>query len=174
MRTFHHCAAIAGVVLAPLFAAPMAHAATVLDPGLWQDTETGTEDGQPVKPEVTTECMSAKDAEDPAKALSELKGSAGQQCSRMEVRRSGNGFAIEMRCGDPKQFFIDMTATYTIHDRRHYSGRMKTTVLLGGRKTTSDKQVESKWIGACKKQAGGRQERNRPGQGPAVAMQFED
>ena len=44
-----------------------------------------------------------------------------------------------------------MAATNTIHDRRHYGGRMKSTVVFGGRKITSDKQVDSKWIGACKK-----------------------
>jgi hypothetical protein len=56
-----------------------------------------------------------------------------------------------MRCGDPKQFSMEMTATYTIHDRRRYSGRLKSTVVFGGQKTTSDKQIESKWIGACNK-----------------------
>jgi len=150
MPSFDRLAA-AGVIMALLLAAPMANAKTVLDPGMWQDTETGTENGKPAKPEVTTECMSAKDAEDPAKSLSELKGGAGQQCSKMDVRRSGNTFSIDMRCGDPKQFSMEMTATYTIHDRRHYSGTLKTTVVIGGQKTTSDKRIESKWIGACKK-----------------------
>ncbi len=150
MTSFDHLAA-AGVVMALLLTAPTANAKTLLDPGLWQDTETGTENGQPVKPEVTTDCMSAEDAADPAKSLSELKGSAGQQCSKVDVRRSGNTFSIDMRCGDPKQFSMEMTATYTLHDRRHYSGRLNSTVIFGGQKTTSDKQIEAKWIGACKK-----------------------
>lgn len=150
MISFDCRSAACGAVVALLLAVPAARAKTVLDPGLWQDTETGTENGQPVKPEVATECLSEKDAEDPAKSLSQLKGSADQQCSKVDVRQSGNSFSIDMRCGDPKQFSMDMTATYTIQDRRHYSGRMKTTVVFGGRKTTSDKQIESKWIGACK------------------------
>lgn len=144
-------AAAAAVVLALLLAAPTANAKTVLDPGLWQDTETGTENGKPVQAEVTTDCMSAEDAADPAKSLSDMQASAGQQCSKLDVSRSGNTFSIDMRCGDPKQFSMEMTATYTIHDRRHYSGTLKSTVVLGGQKTTSDKRIESKWIGACKK-----------------------
>ena len=31
-----------------------------LDPGLWQDTETGEEDGKPVEPDVTTDCMTRR------------------------------------------------------------------------------------------------------------------
>ena len=151
MASFDYRSAACGVVLAFLLAMPAAGAKTVLDPGLWQDTETGTENGQPAKPQVTTDCMSAEDAEDPEKALTAMKQNAGQQCSKMEVHRSGNGFSIDMRCGDPKQFSIDMVATYTIHDRRHYSANIKSTVVFGGRKIASDKQVDSKWIGACKK-----------------------
>jgi hypothetical protein len=151
MTSFDRLVPAAVVVMALLLAAPGADAKTVLDPGLWQDTETGTENGQPAKPEVTTDCMSAEDAADPAKSLSDLKGSAGQQCSKVDVRQSGNTFSIDMRCGDPKQFSMEMTATYTIHDRRRYSGRLKSTVVFGGQKTTSDKQIESKWIGACNK-----------------------
>ncbi len=151
MASFDYRSAACGVVLAFLLAVPAAGAKTVLDPGLWQDTETGTENGQPTKPQVTTDCMSAEDAEDPEKALTAMKQNAGQQCSKMEVHRSGNTFSIDMRCGDPKQFSMDMAATYTIHDRQHYSAKIKSTVVFGGRKTTSDKQVVSKWIGACKK-----------------------
>ena len=151
MTQYNRLGAAAAIVVALCLAAPGADGRTVLEPGLWQDTETGTENGQPVKPEVTTECMSAEDAADPAKSLSDLKGGAGQQCSKMDVRSSGNTFSIDMRCGDPRQFSMEMTATYTIHNRRHYSGRLKSTVVLGGQKTTSDKQIESKWISACNK-----------------------
>ena len=140
-----------GFVFAVLLAMPAAGAKTVLEPGLWQDTETGTENGAPAKPEVTTDCMSAADAEDPEKALTAMKKSAGRQCSKMETHRAGNTFSIDMRCGDPKQFAIDMAAAYTIHDRHHYSGRMKSTIVFGGRTITSDKRIEAEWIGACKK-----------------------
>jgi len=151
MATLDSRAAACGAVLALLLAVPSASAKTVLDPGMWQDTETGTENGKPAKPQVTTDCMSAEDAEDPEKALTAMKQNAGQQCSKMDIHRSGDSFSIDMRCGDPKQFAMDMAAAYTIHDRRHYSARIKSVVVFGGRKTTSDKQVESKWIGPCTK-----------------------
>ena len=152
MSLVDRLAAAGGVIIMVLLlAAPAVDAKAVLEPGLWQDTDTGTENGQPAKPEVTTDCMSAEDAADPARSLAAIKDSAGQQCSKMDVRQSGNGFTLDMRCGDPKQFSMEMTATYTIHDRRHYSGTLKSTVVLGGQKTTSDKRIESKWIGACKK-----------------------
>lgn len=151
MITLDRLTAAGCVGLALALLAPVANAKTVLDPGLWQDTESGTENGKPAKPKVTTECMSEKDAEYPEKALTEMKNNAGQQCSKMDVHRSANGFSFDMRCGDPKQFSMDMAAAFTIHDRRHYSGHIKTTVVFGGHKTTGDKKIESKWIGACKK-----------------------
>ena len=151
MKSFDRLAVTGAAALALLLAAPAANAKTVLDPGLWQDTETGTENGKPAKPKVTTDCMSEKDAEDPEKALTAMKKDAGQQCSKMDVHRAGNTFSIDMHCGDPKQFSMDMTAGYTIRDRRHYSGHLKTNVVFGGQKMTSDKQIDSKWIGTCKK-----------------------
>lgn len=143
--------AVCGVAVALLLAIPAARAKTMIEPGLWQDTETGTENGQPAKPKVETDCISAKEAEDPGKTLTAMKGSGPQQCRKVEVHRSGNRFSINMSCGDPRQFSMDMVASYTIQDRRHYSGRMKTTVVFAGHKTTSDKRVVSKWIGVCKK-----------------------
>jgi len=154
MASFDRLAGIivAGVVAIGLLSAVPARAKTVLDPGLWQDTETGTENGKPVKPKVTTDCMSKKDAAYPAKALSEMKSSAGQQCSKVEVNHADSGFSIVMHCGDPKRFAMDMAATFTIQDRRHYSGLVKTTVVFSGRKMTGEKRIASKWIAAsCKK-----------------------
>jgi hypothetical protein len=46
---------------------------------------------------------------------------------------------------------FDIAATYTFLDRRNYTGTMKSTVVLAGQKTTADKKIVSKWIGACKK-----------------------
>lgn len=139
------------VVAAGLLAAAPARAAIELDPGEWQDTETGTENGQPAKPEVTTDCIKPEDAKDPVKALTAMKDQQAGQCKTVDVKQSGNTVSYVMQCGDPKQMSIDIAATYTFIDRRHYTGTLKSTVVLAGQKTTSDKKVESKWIGACKK-----------------------
>ena len=104
-----------------------ARAAIELEPGQWQDTETGDEDGKPVKPEVTSDCMTPED-----------------------VKQSGNTVSIVMMCGDPKEMQIDMTGSYTFIDRKHYTGTMKTTIIIAGKTSTANKSVDSKWIGACK------------------------
>lgn len=148
MLTMSRCGLALCVSL--LFAASPARAAIELDPGMWQDTETGTEDGQPAKPEVTTDCMKPEEAKDPVKALSAMKEQAGQ-CKTLDIKQNGNTVSFVMQCGDPKQMSIDIAATYTFLDRRHYAGTLKSTVILAGKKTTSDKKVESKWIGACTK-----------------------
>lgn len=121
-----------------------------LTPGNWQDTETGIEDGKPVPPQVTTDCMSPEEAKDPIKVLTAMKDTAGE-CARFDVRQAGNAVSIIMQCGDPKQMAIDMEATYTFLTPKHYTGTLKSTVILGGRKSTADKKVDSVWLGACKK-----------------------
>lgn len=133
-----------------LFAATPAFAAIELDPGQWQDTETGTEDGKAVKAEVTSECMSPEEAKDPVKQLAVMKNAGAGQCKKLDVKESGNTVSIVMLCGDPKEMQIDLTGAYTFHNKRHYSGKMKTAVTIGGKVSTADKTVESKWVGPCK------------------------
>ncbi len=133
-----------------LFAADPARAAIQLEPGNWQDTETGEEDGKPVPPQVVTDCMTPEEARDPVKVLTTMKDSAGQ-CQKVEVKQNGNTITFIMQCGDPKQMSMDMLATYTFINSKHYSGSLKSTVILAGKKTTADKKVDSIWIGACKK-----------------------
>jgi hypothetical protein len=144
-------AALGLVIGLCVLAAPAARAAFALDPGQWQDTETGTENGQPAKPEVTSDCMTPAEAEDPVKVLLTLKDQQAGQCKTVDVKQNGNTVSFVMKCGDPKQMSFDIAATYTFMDRRHYTGTLKSMVILAGHKTTSDKKVDSKWIGACKK-----------------------
>lgn len=122
-----------------------------LEPGNWQDTETGQEDGKPVPPQVTTDCMTPEEAKDPVKSLTAMKDQAGGQCSRLEVKQTGNVVTFIMQCGDPKQMMMDMQATYAFVSTKRYTGTLKSTVILAGKTSTANKQVESVWLGACKK-----------------------
>ena len=143
---------LAGAALAALcvFVWP-ARAAIQLDPGEWQGTETGTENGQPAEPEVTTECVTAQDAKDPVKALTQLKDTAGQQCKTMNVHESGNTLSFDMACGDAKTILIAVTMTMTFQNSRHYTGRIKSNVGFAGKTLATDKQIDAKWISAtCK------------------------
>jgi hypothetical protein len=144
--------AVFGLFAAALICAQPAFAAIELEPGMWQDTETGTENGQPAKPETTTDCMTAEEAKDPVKALLAMKDQSAGQCKTLDVKQSGNTVSMVMQCGDPKQMLIDIAASYTFLDRKNYTGTMKSTVILAGQKTTSDKKIVSRWIAAsCKK-----------------------
>ncbi len=134
-----------------LFAAAPALAAIQLEPGEWQDSETGTENGQSVKNEITTGCMTAEEAKNPVKALSAFKAGAGQQCKTMNVKQSGYTLAFDMECGDPKIMSIAISMHFTFLNSRHYTGTVKSKVVYAGKTTTADKQLDSKWIGACRK-----------------------
>src|SRR5665811_866468 len=96
------------VALSSLFlivAAHPARAAIELEPGMWQDTETGEENGKPAKPEVTSDCMTPEEAKDPVKALAVMKDNPGQ-CKKLELKENGNVVSVEMQCGDPKELSI--------------------------------------------------------------------
>ncbi len=140
------CAALCVALL--LFAASPVRAVE-LEPGQWQDTETGEEDGQPVKPEITSDCMSPEEAKDPVKQLSVLKDDNGQ-CKKLDIKESGNTVSVVMLCGDPKEMLIDLTGTYTFVDRKHYTGAMKSIITIAGKTATANKTVDSKWLGPCK------------------------
>ena len=92
-RAFTLIAAV-GAIAAP------AHAIQ-LKPGLWQDVETGMDNGKMSKPEVHRTCMSAEEARGPVKTI--LKDAEGQKCDKYEVKENGNTVTAEIRCGDPKE-----------------------------------------------------------------------
>src|SRR5471030_2608647 len=134
---------VAAAVIAGSFLKPIcAFAAIELDPGQWQDTETGDEDGKPVKPEVTSDCMSPEEAKDPVKSLAVMKD-AGGQCKKLEVKETGNVVSVDMQCGDPKEMEINLTGTYTFIDRKHYTGTMKSVITIAGKQTSASKSVDS-------------------------------
>ncbi len=135
-----------------LMSAPV-RAAMQLEPGEWQATEIGTENGESVEPEVTTNCMTAEEAKDVVKALSQLQDTAGQKCKTMHVNDSGPTLSFDMECGDAKQILIAVSMTITFLNARHYTGTIKSHVAYAGKTVTSDKHLDSKWIAAaCKKQ----------------------
>jgi hypothetical protein len=132
-----------------LLATP-AVAAIQVTPGQWQDTETGTEDGKPVPAKVSADCITPEEAADPVKVLTAIKRTA-DKCQKLEVKQIGDVVTFTMQCGDPQQMSFDIEATYTFINAKHYAGALKSTVILAGKKATSDKKIDSVWLGACKK-----------------------
>jgi hypothetical protein len=122
-----------------------------LRPGTWQETETGTEDGKPVPAKTETSCMTPEEAKDPLTGLSPEKEMKGQ-CKSYDVRKTANGLSFRMDCGDPRQFSINIVASYTFTSPTHYTGTMKSSVSMMGKKSTADKKIEGRWVSAqCKK-----------------------
>ncbi len=149
-KVIRHAAVLAAALL---MAALPARAAMQIEPGEWQDTETGTEDGKPVPPEVTTGCMTTDDAKDVVKALTRLQETAGKKCKAMHVKDNGNTLSFDMECGDATTMLIAVSMNLTFENARHYTGTIKSNVVYGGKAITSDKQLDSKWIAAaCKKE----------------------
>lgn len=143
-------------VLLALFAAASPALALDIQPGLWQDTETGEVNGKPLPPKVSTDCVSAADAKDIAKrAQDELQKSMQeqkQQCSKLGVKESGNTILFEMKCGDPKQGSIDVTTVITIQSPQHTTNVTKSAMSFMGQTMVSNMTTDSKWVAAaCKK-----------------------
>jgi hypothetical protein len=149
---------LCGALLAAafIFAARPAGAEIKLDPGTWQQVESGTEDGKPAEPVTYTDCLTPEQAKDPIKALSDLKNLAslvGQRCKTMQINQDANTVSVDFACGDETSTYIGINLKFNFVDARHYTGAVKSTFVFKGKKTTSDKTIDAKWLdAACKKE----------------------
>ncbi len=129
-------------------------AATQLQPGEWQTTETGTENGQPVPPKVDKECMKADEARDATSLVNEMKKEMtgqGAQCQAADIQQNGDTVTYALKCAMEKQFIFNISGTYTLQSPTRYAGRMKSEIAMMGQKTSADKTIEAVRIGDCKK-----------------------
>jgi hypothetical protein len=141
------CGLVAGALL--LIAVAPALAEVQLQPGLWQETETGSENGRPAKSETSTRCMTAEEAAQPSKAVvfdAELR----KHCRTLDFKRDGDVLTIRLQCGQ-QAFSVNIGATFTFHSPQHYSGVMKLAIRLGRIKLSTDKTIDARRIGACPK-----------------------
>jgi hypothetical protein len=129
-------------------AATGARAETQLQPGLWQETETGSENAKPAKVETTTRCMTAEEAKQPSKAIVFDK-IVRQHCKVLELTRTGDDLAFRMQCGTDG-FAVNMGANFTIRSPQHYSGTIKASLRLGTFRLTADKKIDAHRVGECK------------------------
>jgi hypothetical protein len=126
----------------------MALAETELQPGLWQETEIGSENNLPAKAETSTRCMTAEEAKQPSKAIV-FDETLRKQCHALDYKRAGDVLNLRMQCGRPG-FLINVGATFTIHSPQHYSGIMKLAIELATLKFSTDKKIDARRIGDCK------------------------
>ncbi|MGE0565680.1 MAG: DUF3617 domain-containing protein [Pseudolabrys sp.] len=135
-----------------------AHAAIQLQPGEWRTTETGTENGKAVPPQVETDCMTPEEARDATNIVKEMRKQmteqGGAQCQTFDIKQSGETVTFVMKCGTPQQFSFDISGTYTFVSATRYTGTMKSDVRVMGQRTSSDKKIEAVRVGECKPGAG--------------------
>lgn len=132
-------------------------AATQLQPGEWQTTETGSENGKPVPPRVEKECMTPEEARDATSLVNEMKKEMtdqGAQCETADVRQSGDTVTYNLKCKAEQKLVFEITGTYTLVSATRYTGKMKSEIIFAGQKMTSDKSVEAVHVGACRPGAG--------------------
>jgi len=145
-RTLTKSLAVAALAL--LLARPAV--AIELEPGEWQGTESGTENGEPAAPQTSTACISKADSRDLVKALTALKEVAGQKCATVDLHDEAKSLSFRIECGTPDKLSIFVDVKLTFENARHYSGEIKSSISLGGKTTSSDKQIDSRRIGPCK------------------------
>jgi hypothetical protein len=128
--------------------------AVELQPGLWQDSETGSENGQPAPPATVTNCLTPDETKDLIKGFSpekEVKALRGR-CKTLDAKQSAAGFSMRVQCGDPAEFALDVTANYTFTGPQSYTATMKSIVTTMGAASVMDKKIEGRWVSAsCKR-----------------------
>ncbi len=96
-------ASFAVVVGIGVLAVHPAQAANEIQPGLWQDPETGDVNGKQTPPKAATDCVKPEDAKDPVKMIQAYFKEQALQCAKLRVKENGNVILFEMQCSDPKQ-----------------------------------------------------------------------
>jgi hypothetical protein len=126
-----------------------------LEPGTWQQVESGTENGEAAEPVTYVDCLTPEEAKDPIKAMSNLKEMGeliGRQCKELDVHQGADTVSVKFACGDEATNFVGVSLEFKFLDPRHYTGTIKSTFVFKGTKTTSDKTIEAKWLKAeCEK-----------------------
>jgi hypothetical protein len=145
MWRFPTCALFVAVFL---LAAPPARAEIALQPGLWQETETGFENNQPAKSETSTRCMTAEEAAQPNKAVV-FDAVLRKHCQALDYKRAGDKLTLRLQCG-AQGFAVNIAASFIIHSPQHYSGIMKLAIHLATMKFAADKTIDARRIGECK------------------------
>jgi hypothetical protein len=139
-----------GISAGCLSASVSARAEVQLQPGLWQETETGSENNQPAKIETTTRCMTAEEAKQPSKAVV-FDQEVRKHCKVLELTRTGDDLSFRLQCGTDG-FALDMGAAFTLHTPQHYSGTIEAALKLGTLRLSANKAIDAKRIGDCKGQ----------------------
>ncbi len=132
-----------------LLAAAPARAEVALQPGLWQETETGTENGRPTESETSTRCMTEEEAKQPGKAVA-FDAVLRKHCKALDYKRSGDDLSLRLQCGT-QSLNVNIDAAFTLHTPQHYSGSFKASVELGPITLSANKKIDAKRIGDCKK-----------------------
>ena len=97
-----------------------------------------------------TDCLTPEQAKDPVKALSALKdlGSLiGRQCKTLQVNQDANTDRARLSpAATRRRTYIAIDLAFSFLDARHYTGTVKSTFVFKGKKTTSDKAIDAKWL----------------------------
>jgi len=139
------------VLAASVIGTPTLCQAIEIEPGEWQSNETSSVDGKASQPEQSTDCVTLEDARDPVKALTSMQNDTGGKCQVFDVAQHDNMVSFVMKCDDPGSASIDMQATFTFENSRHYTGSITSVMRMGPQKMVSNMAVDAKWIGTCKK-----------------------
>ena len=137
------------LVSATCLFATLARAEVILQPGLWEEIETGSENGQPARSETSMRCMTPEEARQPSRAVV-FDETLRKHCKALDYKRSGDDLTLRMQCGS-QGFTVNIGATFTFHSPQHYSGVMKVAIRLATMKFSADKTIDAKRIGDCKK-----------------------
>ncbi len=158
MNTFRKSILLSAFAAAALAASP-ARAVMEIQPGLWEDTETGDVNGEKQPPKVTTDCIKPEDAKDIVKrAREEMQasikesGEMAKSCSKLDIQEKGNVIFFEMKCGGAQLGgTMETSLTMTINSPTSTTSVGKSVMSFGAQKMTSNLTTQSKYIGPCKK-----------------------
>ena len=136
------------LLLAALLAAPLAGAAQMPTPGLWQIGAQTQAVGVPIalSPMAIEHCLTADDARDPSRLLGRLSSPGATGCAYTDSAYSGSNFHFTMECTGI--FGIKATGDVTF-TATSLTGAIASTATINGQAVEMRSTLSARRLGEC-------------------------
>jgi len=138
------------LLAAILVSLPAQAAAPNMKEGLWEITTTMEMPGMPggMKPQVTQQCYTKKDLDDPRKTAPSGGDPKDNRCQMTDYKMQGNTASWNMACKGENAMTGSGTATYS---GTSYTGTNKMSMKHGSNVQAMTMRFSGKHLGDCKK-----------------------
>jgi len=137
------------IIFAMLVAIPSSVFATDIQPGLWElvlETKVPASPDFSPAPSTMNQCLTAQDAQDPARVLGSAANPGASDCTFTEKSMAGNSLRFKMKCAGTLGMQIQGEITYSATSME---GSIVSTANMMGQATELHSKISADRLGGC-------------------------